>query len=219
MNSLVYSSLNFRLCNLPHLTITQPYFQFRWIGILIRQNPLVSTLSAFSVALSSNFLRGSKGRYSSRFCKTFWRFFSSFFRTNSTPFNTLFRPAFQSGCKCTTFTFYIPNFWESFLKVFFSAFFEALNQSLPSLTQSPCFQSGCKSNPYFLTIQALLKKNLKIFLHQDLNSWMLKCGDFYKEYKVKPFLNEAQGGQVKKCRFFPKIYSIQKKRGRKAAPL
>jgi hypothetical protein len=35
------------------------------------------------------------------------------------------------------------------LKVFFSAFFKALNQSLPSLTQSPCFQSGCKSNPYF----------------------------------------------------------------------
>lgn len=153
------------------------------------------------------------------FAKLFEDFFLLFFRSQSAVFNSFFRPAFQSGCKCTTFAFYIPNFWESFLKVFFSAFFKALNQFLTSLSQSPCFQSGCKSNPYSWTIQALLKKNLKIFLHQDLNCWMLKCGDFYKEYKVKSFLNETQEVIVKKCGFFSKSYSIQKKRGRKAAPL
>ena len=38
---------------------------------------------------------------------------------------------------------------------------------------------------------------------------MLKCGDFYKEYKVKPFLNEAQEGRVKKCGFFQKSNSCK----------
>ena len=33
---------------------------------------------------------------------------------------------------------------------------------------------------------------------------MLKCGDFYKDYKVKAFLNEAQEVGVKKCGFFQK---------------
>ena len=48
---------------------------------------------------------------------------------------------------------------------------------------------------------------------------MLKCGDFYKDYKVKAFLNEAQEVGVKKYGFSPKNEFIQKKRGRKAAPL
>ena len=161
MNSLVSLSLNFRLCNLPHLSITQPYFQFRWIGILFRQNPLVSTLSAFSVTLASNFLRGSKGNLQPRFCKTFWRFFSSFFRSHFSSFNLFFRPAFQSGCKCTTFTFFIPNYLMSFFESFFQAFFKPRNQFFPSLTISPCFQSGCKSNSYFYPIQALSKKKIK----------------------------------------------------------
>lgn len=48
---------------------------------------------------------------------------------------------------------------------------------------------------------------------------MLKCGDFYKGNKVKTFLNEAQEVGVKKYGFFPINELIQKKRGRKAAPL
>lgn len=151
--------------------------------------------------------------------KLFEDFFLLFFAATQALFNTSFRPAFQSGCKCTTLALFIPNFWESFFESFFQGFFEPRNQFLPSLINSPCFQSGCKSRTYFYSIQALLKKNLKIFLHQSLNSWKLKCGDFYKDYKVKPFLNEAQGGEVKKYGFFPKIDLIQKKRGRKAAPL
>ncbi len=38
---------------------------------------------------------------------------------------------------------------------------------------------------------------------------MLKYGDFYKEYKVKVFSNEAQEGLPKKCGFFQKPNSCK----------
>lgn len=151
MNSLASLSLNFRLCNLPRLGISQPYFQFRWIGISFRQNPLVSTLSALSATLASNFLRGSKGSIQPRFCKTFWRFFSSFFRSYSTSFQPLFLPCFSKRMQMyNTCALYSKFLSEFFLKVFFQAF---LRLEINSFRLSPnrlAFKADAKVIPTFI---------------------------------------------------------------------
>ena len=47
---------------------------------------------------------------------------------------------------------------------------------------------------------------------------MLKCGDFYKDNKVKTFLNEAQEVGVKKYGFSPKYNSSKRKGAEKRPP-
>ena len=126
MNSLVPLSLNFRLCNLPHLSIIQPYFQFRWIGILSDQNPLVSIVSPHLIPFLSGFLRGSKGNRSATIRKTFLEFFSPFFSQLITPFNHLHSPFFQK--RMQMYNLSIPN--SKFIEQFFQKFFRRLFSTL-----------------------------------------------------------------------------------------
>ena len=150
MNSLVSLSLNFRLCNLPHLGISQPYFQFRWIGNFFRQNPLVSTLSAYSVTLESNFLRGSKGRYSSSFLQNFLKIFFFFFSQLLNRFSTsIFALLFKADANVQHLLPLFQIFWRVFLKVFSEPF---LNLEINPFRPSPyrlAFKADAKVEPTF----------------------------------------------------------------------
>ena len=111
------------------------------------------------------------------FLQNFLRtFFSSFFASFPPLFNLSNRPPFESGCKCTTFTFSFPNFLATFFKVFFRAFFLTLNQSLTSTHQRLAFQSGCKSRTSHSFMQAFLKEKIKKSKN-DLYSplYILRC--------------------------------------------
>jgi hypothetical protein len=48
---------------------------------------------------------------------------------------------------------------------------------------------------------------------------MLKCGDFYKDYKVKAFLNAAQEVRVKSMFFFTKRIDTKEKGPKSGPPL
>lgn len=162
MNSLVSSSLNFRLCNLPHLGISQPYFQFRWIGFSIGQNPLVSTLFASSTTLSSSFLRGSKGRYSSSFLQNFLKIFFFFFFASTSLFQPLFSPCFPKRMQMyNTRSLYSKFFGEFFWKFFFEPF---LRLKINFFRLSPyrlAFKADAKVIPAFILCKLYPRKKSK----------------------------------------------------------
>ena len=135
MNSLVPSNLNFRLYNLLHLNSNRPYFQFRWIGILVDQNPLVSILFYALLPFLSGFLRGSKGNRSATIRKTFLEFFSPFFSQLITPFNHAHSLLLsKADANVQPLIPYFQIYWKVFSKVFSKAILTLYFNSLSKLS-------------------------------------------------------------------------------------